>query len=563
MHPELSNRNALLTLTDTEIRQTSHLFTTSEIKNRNQESINIIPNDLLRPSEGQKQHPNLHLINTRLWINQLRKKYDSPITITSVPQAEWQLLFDKYDSFWFMGIFKPSHASRLHCQKYPESLRYAKQDVTEGDIVASPFAVCEYSPNPNIAKDWGEWDKVIDQLHQHGKSVILDFVPNHVAIDHPWAKDHPEYFIQGKDHQKQANPNLYYDVIDKDGELHHLAHGKDPNYPEWSDTLQLNYANPDLQLAMEKVLLNDLLPHCDGLRCDMAMLLNPETFIRTWGHVNYGGHLSDQEIDYIRNNKFWPRAIAKVKEKAKELGRDNFTFIAEAYWDLQELGQTFDFLYEKDFYDHLIWLSHANPRPSSDDLKRHIDYLVAGHETGMRQHKSLIFTENHDENRATSKFGAEASMAAAVITAFIPNNVFLINQGQDEGRRIRPPMQLEQPLEDPVDSSIKDFYDRLLTIKNSRLFQDGKFSLLPSNFSNNPDLICQKISLSDQKTTVYIVTNFSSQTAYSHLPSIDKSHDVQVSSLTDGIYIQNLDMERRGGLFLKLRAWESQIIVDY
>lgn len=533
-----------------------------DTRNNSNEALDIIPKELLQHSEHIQNPTELHLINTRLWINELSQKYDRQITIGSVPESEWQDLFDKYDAFWFMGIYQPSQASCEHCKKWPQSLAYAKKDINpETDIVASPFAIPDYTPNPHIAKDWEEWDKTVDYIHQHEKKVFLDFVPNHVALEHPWATAHPDFFIQGSNIQKQNSPDLYYTVTAKNGQNYNLAHGKDPNYPEWADTLQLNYANPDLQQAMREVLMG-LIHHCHGLRCDMAMLIDPDTIIRTWGDKYFGGHLTDKEINYLKNNEFWPKIIPEVKAKAKELGRDDFTFIGETYWDFEKLGEYFDVLYGKNFYDDLISLSRGDPKVSPDDIKRHIDFLIKGRKEGKRHYKLALFTENHDEDRSVSKFGKEASMAAAVITALIPDNIFLINQGQNEGRHIRPPMQLDQPFEDPVDSSIKDFYDRLLKLKNSRLSQEGEWSILPPNSSEDPYVISQKVSLPNNNLNVFICTNFSKHIAYGHLPEITKNHDIKISSITSGKRIRNLDQEREGGFFIKLEPWESQIILD-
>ena len=550
-------------------QQSLENFSDIQTRDVQNEALGIIPKELLQHSEVIQNPTDLHLINTRLWINELSQKYNRQISIGSVPENEWKALFDKYNAFWFMGIYQPSEASRQHCKKWPQSVSYAKKDIEpDKDIVASPFAIPDYRPNPNIAKDWEEWDKVVDYLHSNNKKVFLDFVPNHVALDHPWAKNHPEYFIQGSNGQKQASPDFYYTVYDNHGQPHHIAHGKDPNYPEWADTLQLNYANPDLQQAMKEVLIGNsqksgLINHCDGVRCDMAMLLNPDTFIRTWGDRYFGGHLTDKEINYLKNNEFWPRVIPEVKNKAKELGKDDFTFVAEAYWDLEKLGENFDILYGKSFYDDLLHLSHGDPKVSPDDVKRHIDFLIKGRKNGQRHYKLALFTENHDEDRSVSRFGKEASMAAAVITALIPDNVFLINQGQDEGRKIRPPMQLDQPLKDPVDSSVKEFYERLLKFKNSRLSQDGEWSVLQPNCLEDPYVISQKVSLLNRNMRAYICTNFSDHMVYAHLPEIGKQHTIKVSSLTSGERIRNIDQERTGGLFIKLEPWESQLIIDF
>ena len=76
-----------------------------------------------------------------------------------------------------------------------------------------------------------------------------------------------------------------------------LAYGCDPYFDGWPDTLQLDYGNPDLQQAMIGE-LERIAGQCDGVRCDMAMLLLPDVFERTWG---------------IRADLFWPKAIESVR----------------------------------------------------------------------------------------------------------------------------------------------------------------------------------------------------------------------------------------------------------
>ena len=113
-----------------------------------------------------------------------------------------------------------------------------------------------------------------------------------------------------------------------------LAYGRDPYFPGWPDTLQLNYAEPGLREAMRRELLN-VAALCDGVRCDMAMLILPEVFERTWG---------------VRPEPFWPNAIGSVRAD-----HPGFLFMAEVYWDLEWTlqQQGFDYTYDKRLYDRL------------------------------------------------------------------------------------------------------------------------------------------------------------------------------------------------------------------
>jgi hypothetical protein len=61
-----------------------------------------------------------------------------------------------------------------------------------------------------------------------------------------------------------------------------LAYGRDPYFPGWPDTLQLNYGNPATQEAMIGELVK-IAGQCDGVRYDVAMLVLPDVFERTWG----------------------------------------------------------------------------------------------------------------------------------------------------------------------------------------------------------------------------------------------------------------------------------------
>ena len=232
---------------------------------------------------------------------------------------------------------------------------------------------------------------------------MLDFVPNHTGLDHPWVDAHPEYYIPGTELDLERAPQNYNWVKHERSDLL-LAHGRDPFFPGWPDTLQLNYGNPETQKAMIGELLK-IAGQCDGVRCDMAMLVLPEVFQRTWG---------------IQAQPFWPKATQCVREKVP-----GFCFMAEVYWDLEWTlqQQGFDYAYDKRLYDRLRNL-HA--RTVREHFLAGLDY----------QDKMARFLENHDEPRAASTFSPEIYEAAAVITFLCPGLRFF-HQGQFEGRKKR------------------------------------------------------------------------------------------------------------------------------
>ncbi len=128
---------------------------------------------------------------------------------------------------------------------------------------------------------------------------MLDFVPNHTALDHPWVSRHPDFYVQGDEQALAAAPADYCRVATDQG-ARILAHGRDPNFPGWPDTLQLNYANPTLQAALMAELAM-IAEHCDGLRCDMAMLVLPDVFRRSWG-LDTAGVLAEGDRGSARSS---------------------------------------------------------------------------------------------------------------------------------------------------------------------------------------------------------------------------------------------------------------------
>ena len=241
-----------------------------------------------------------------------------------------------------------------------------------------------------------------------------------------------------------ASPRNYCRVQTKSGSLV-LAYGRDPYFDGWPDTLQLNYGNQDLQQAMIGELLR-IAEQCDGVRCDMAMLVLPDVFERTWG---------------IRADPFWPKAIESVRRT-----HPLFRFMAEVYWDLEWTMQQqgFDYAYDKRLYDRL---REGHARPVREHLHAGLDY----------QDKLARFLENHDEPRAAATFSPDIHKAAAVIMFLSPGLRFF-HEGQLQGRRKRISPHLVRRPQEPIDQALRTFYDRLLAVLRNPAVRDGQWQLL-------------------------------------------------------------------------------------
>ncbi len=294
-----------------------------------------------------------------------------------------------------MGVWSRGPLAR-ECALREPSLRAAYDDSlpgwTDADVTGSPYAIADFSVAPAFGGDAG-LAAVRERLAARGIGLILDFVPNHLGVDHPWLTERPELFVGGD----AAFPGSF----ERAGRF--IAHGKDPYFSPWTDTAQLDYRRPDTRAAMEAALLA-IAARCDGVRCDMAMLVLPDIVERTWGGA-------------AEPWDFWSSAIGAVRRV-----RPDFLFVAEAYWDLEarlcSLG--FDFAYDKHLYDLVV-------HDRTPEIQGHVRAADPPH----RVH----FLENHDEPRAASTLAdLGRHRAALVLTLGLPG-MRLVQDGQLTGRK--------------------------------------------------------------------------------------------------------------------------------
>jgi hypothetical protein len=393
------------------------------------------------------RYPSLYQINTRVWLTDLSRQLGRRATLDDIPDLELDRLAEKgFGWIWLLSVWQTGLAAQKVSRSNPEwrkEFHETLPDLSDEDIPGSGFAITGYTVHQNLGGD-AALARLRERLRKRGLKLMLDFVPNHMALDHPWVEEHPEYFVPGTELELARAPRNYTWVKRKGGDLL-LAHGRDPYFPGWPDTLQLNYANPETQEAMIGELVR-IAGQCDGVRCDMAMLVLPEVFERTWGR---------------RAPLFWPTATQRARERVP-----GFTFMAEVYWDLEWTMQQqgFNYAYDKRLYDRL---REHHARPVRDHLRAGLDY----------QDKLARFLENHDEPRAAVTFAPEVHQAAAVITFLSPGLRFF-HQGQFEGRKKRISPHLGRGPDEPVDQELGKFYDRLLAVLRQPAVRSGQWQLL-------------------------------------------------------------------------------------
>jgi hypothetical protein len=397
-----------------------------------------------------RPHPHLYEINAWAWLEQLSARQKKNVTLASVPEAEWDALARQgFNIVWLMGVWQRSEESRRimleNRANHPDFDR-ALPGWKPTDVIGSPYSVAGYVPDARI----GGWEALYvarEKLRARGMALFLDFVGNHTALDHPWIHDHPEFYVQAGPQDFERDPSAYYATQTSQG-TRYIALAKDPYYPPWNDVAQLNHFNPDMRAA-QLADLRTMASHCDGVRCDMAMLQLNDIFGNIWRHL-----LGDTRA---QATEFWTDARANVP---------NLALLAEAYWGTEQrlLDLGFSFAYDKTLYDAVRDVNIGEVR----------NRLGANPE---QQRHFARFMENHDEPRRPEIFGNDRLAADGTLFGTLPGMRFY-HQGELEGRRIRLPITLRVAADEPPDPVSQEFFQKILLITQQDVFHAGEWTLL-------------------------------------------------------------------------------------
>jgi hypothetical protein len=474
--------------------------------------------------------PHIYQINTWTWLAQLSQTYGRSITLGTIPAQELEKIAQYgVNMVWLMGVWQRSARGVEIAREHPGlqgDYRRALPDYRPEDVVGSPYSIGDYKIDPHLGTR-ADLATLRQQLAQHHLGLILDFVPNHVATDHPWTHQHPEYLLPGTAQESAQHLHDFFTVG-----THIFAHGRDPYFPAWTDTAQVNAWHPGLRHAYIDI-LRDIASQCDGVRCDMAMLVTNTIFQQTWGER--GGPLPKEE--------FWPEIIPAVKSR-----HPDFLFLAEVYWEMETTlqQQGFDYCYDKSLYDKLV---HGTVHEVLQELAKPILY----------QQRLIRFIENHDEQRAMREMGFNRAWVAAIVVATLPG-AKLWHEGQFVGHRIKLPVQLGRRPVEPDDEFLAGFYRILLQEAQHPIYQRGRWQLcIPKTEWNPMSLIAWEWVDRDERRL--IVVNLSAeahQCAYA-LPNVTGRRWLLRDIINNKAYERDGDTMDLHGLFVDLPAWSAHI----
>lgn len=386
----------------------------------------------------------LYELNARTWASERAAELGRPATLDDLPDAMLEHLAEHgFTWLYLMGVWPTGPLSR-NASLSDVSLRQYLVSVLPGavdeDISGSPLAPASYDCDPGLGGN-PALERLRDRARSYGMSLMLDFIPNHTGIDHPWVVEHPEWFVRGDEAAIEREPDGWVRIG-----RHIFAHGRDPFFAPWQGTVQFDYSNPAVHDAMIR-LAAGIAGHCDGLRCDVAMLLLPDVFASTWRR---------------QMPPFWKRCLDEVRAL-----HPGTLFMAEVYWnreyELQQAG--FDFTYDKILYDRLL-------SGDSDSIRAHLraslDYQ--GH--------CVRFIENHEEQRAAARFpNPDHHRGALFITGMVPG-MLLCHSGQEDGRALHASLHAcRRPPEAGSDAHRAAHRD-LLRLLGEPARQDGVWHLI-------------------------------------------------------------------------------------
>ncbi|MCA9910275.1 MAG: alpha-amylase [Anaerolineae bacterium] len=484
----------------------------------------------------------IYQINTWVWLDELSKQFERPITLDTVPDDILDAIAKPgIDMVWLMGIWQRGEQVRANALKYKHEYQRVLPDLKSEDVIGSAYAIADYRVDDRLGGRAG-LANLRERLRQRGVRLMLDFVPNHVGTDHEWAK-YPEFVITGTATQKRERPDVFFKSKRFDSKEWVIAHGRDPYFPGWSDTVQLNAFSPQVRRAMVDTLL-DIASQCDGVRCDMAMLVLNDIFANTWGNCNIGERPS---LDY------WEEIIPQVRAQ-----HPAFMFIAEVYWnkEFDILQQGFDYAYDKTLYDRIV-------RGDIEQIRLH---LLAD----IHYQKQLIrFIENHDEPRAFSALGHKKSIPAATLICTLPGAV-LLHDGQFVGRKAKLPVQIRRQPQEKLYPELEKYYERLLWETLDATYENGQFYLFQVNPTGPEDQSYRNLiayGWRDITTRRYrlIVVNLSDSHAFGRVNlgywnELSRQKRWRLYDVTDDEeYLRHGGELTNEGIFIYLEPFESHV----
>ncbi len=547
--------------------------------------------------------------NTYVWLDQLTKKYERPITrLDQIPEEELAQLAEwGFSGLWLIGLWERSQASAR-----------IKQLCGNPEAIASAYSLAGYT----IAADLGgeeAYQTLRDRAWKYGIRLASDMVPNHMGIDSSWVMEHPDWFISldyspfpsysfsGPD--LSSNPNIeilledhYYSLTDAavvfkrrdkySGATQYIYHGNDGTSMPWNDTAQLNYLNPQVREAVIQTIL-EVARRFPIIRFDAAMTLTKRHYQRLWfPEPGTGGAIpsraehgmTKEAFDRAFPTEFWREVVDRVAQEAPDT-----LLLAEAFWLMEgyfvrTLGM--HRVYNSAFMNMLRNEDNAGYRKlikntiefEPEILKRYVNFM-----------------NNPDERTAVDQFGkGDKYFGICVLMSTLPG-LPMFGHGQIEGYAEKYGMEFRRAYwdEKPDPYLVERHKRQIFPLLHRRaLFAGVENFLLYDFFTSagwvNEDVFAFSNRLGNDRALVVYHNKFAETDGWIRWSAGYKAREkgstkLVQKSLSEGLgllgqenhfvlfkdilsgleYIQPADELAQKGLHIKLSAYQAYVFSDF
>src|SRR5262245_6304103 len=150
------------------------------------------------------RYPSLFQVNTRVWLSEFSRRLGRRATLNDIPDTALDRIAGQgFEWVWLLSVWQTGtaaqHISRTHRGLRAE-FEHTLPDLKIEDIEGSGFAIHAYSVHRSLGGD-AALARLRERMQARGLKLMLDFVPNHMAPDHPWVEDHPDFFVSGTEEE--------------------------------------------------------------------------------------------------------------------------------------------------------------------------------------------------------------------------------------------------------------------------------------------------------------------------------------------------------------------------
>ncbi len=482
-------------------------------------------------SQDKEWMPRLVLMakNSFVWLDQLSKKYQRPITkLDQIPDEELDNLARwGFTGLWLIGLWERSTASAR-----------VKQLCGNPEAIASAYSLAGYW----IANDLGgeqAYQNLHDRAWQRGIRLASDMVPNHMGIDSQWVVDHPDWFLSldycpypsysfnGPDLSPDGRVSIniedhYFDRSDaavvfkrydhSNGDTRFIYHGNDGTSMPWNDTAQLNYLNPDVREAVIQTILS-VARRFPIIRFDAAMTLAKRHFQRLWyPEPGTGGAIPSRaehgmtkdQFDAAMPIEFWREVVDRAAVEAPDT-----LLLAEAFWLMESY-------FVRTLGMHRVYNSAFMNLLRNEENDKYRTVMKNTLEFDPEILKRFVnFMNNPDERTAVDQFGkGDKYFGICTLMATLPG-LPMFGHGQIEGFTEKYGMEFRKAYwEEQIDQNLVERHQREIfpLLHRRALFAGVEHFLLFDFFSPdgfvNEDVYAYANGLGSERTLVVYNNKF-------------------------------------------------------